>query len=44
MLGLSGAEAIAWIRRYIPGAVETWAQRQLVLGVKKVSSGSEAER
>lgn len=31
ILGLSGAEAIAWIRHSIPGAVETWAQRQLVL-------------
>ena len=32
VLGLSGADAIAWVRRYIPGAVETWAQRQLVMG------------
>ena len=32
VLGLSGEEAIVWIRRYIPGAVETSIQRQLVIG------------
>jgi hypothetical protein len=32
VLGLSGEEAIAWIRHYIPGAVETSLQRQLVMG------------
>ena len=32
VLGVSGEDAIAWIRHSIPGAVETWAQRQLVLG------------
>src|SRR5712692_2622689 len=32
VLGVSGTEAIAWIRQYIPGAVETWEQRQLILG------------
>ena len=30
LLGLSGEEAIAWVRRYIPGAVETKLQEQLV--------------
>jgi protein-tyrosine phosphatase len=30
-LGLSGAEAIQWVRRYIPHAVETPEQQQLVL-------------
>jgi hypothetical protein len=32
VLGLSGEDAIAWIRRYIPGAVETSIQKQLVMG------------
>jgi protein-tyrosine phosphatase len=32
VLGLSGEEAIAWIRHYIPGAIETPIQRQLVMG------------
>lgn len=31
ILGLSGDEAISWIRRYIPGAVETEEQRQMVM-------------
>ena len=31
VLGLSGAEAIAWVRHSIPGAVETSIQRQLVM-------------
>jgi protein-tyrosine phosphatase len=30
-LGLSGHEALQWIRRFIPGAVETPAQQRLVL-------------
>ena len=30
-LGLSGAEALQWVRRYIPRAVETPAQQRLVL-------------
>lgn len=30
-LGLSGAEALQWVRRYIPRAVETPEQRWLVL-------------
>ena len=30
LLGLSGEEAIAWVRRYITGAVETELQEQLV--------------
>jgi len=32
VLGLSGEEAINWIRQYIPGALETCEQRQLVIG------------
>lgn len=32
VLGFSGEEAIAWVRQYIPGAVETAEQRQLVVG------------
>ena len=32
ILSLSGEEAIAWVRQYIPGAVETAEQRQLVVG------------
>ena len=32
VLGFSGEEAIAWARKYIPGAVETVEQRQLVVG------------
>ncbi|MBI5166672.1 MAG: dual specificity protein phosphatase family protein, partial [candidate division NC10 bacterium] len=32
VLGLSGEEAINWIRQYIPRAVETCEQRQLVIG------------
>ena len=32
VLGFSGEEAIAWVRRYIPGAVETPEQEQLVVG------------
>jgi protein-tyrosine phosphatase len=30
-LGLSGPEALQWVRRYIPRAVETPAQQQLIL-------------
>jgi protein-tyrosine phosphatase len=30
-LGLSGAEALQWVRRFIPRAVETPEQQQLVL-------------
>ena len=30
-LGLSGAEALQWVRRYIPHAVETPAQQQWLL-------------
>jgi len=30
-LGLSGAEALQWVRRYIPHAVETPEQQRLVL-------------
>jgi protein-tyrosine phosphatase len=30
-LGLSGAEALQWVRRFIPHAVETPEQQQLVL-------------
>ncbi len=30
MMGLSGDEAIGWVRRYIPGAVETELQEKLV--------------
>ncbi len=30
LLGLSGDEAIRWVRRYIPGAVETDLQEKLV--------------
>lgn len=33
-LGLSGDEAIAWVRRSIPGAVETPAQMQEVLSYR----------
>ena len=32
VLGFSGEEAIAWVREYIPGAVETVEQKQLVVG------------
>jgi protein-tyrosine phosphatase len=32
VLGLSGEEAIRWTRKYIPGAVETREQRQLIMG------------
>ncbi len=32
LLGLSGDEAIRWVRQYIPGAVETDLQEQLVRG------------
>ena len=32
VLGPSGEDAIAWVRRHIPGAVETPEQRQLVRG------------
>ena len=32
ILDLSGEEAIAWVQQYIPGAVETVEQRQLVVG------------
>jgi protein-tyrosine phosphatase len=32
VLSLSGDEAIAWVRQYISGAVETAEQRQLVVG------------
>ena len=31
LLGLSGEEAIQWVRRYIPGAVEAKEQRQRVI-------------
>ena len=31
VLGLSGSEAIEWVRRLIPGAVETTEQEQFVL-------------
>jgi len=31
VLGLSGAEALQWIRHYVPHAVETPAQQRLVL-------------
>jgi protein-tyrosine phosphatase len=30
-LGLSGAEALQWVRHHIPGAVETLEQQRLVL-------------
>jgi hypothetical protein len=30
-LGRSGAEALQWVRRFIPHAVETPAQQRLVL-------------
>ena len=30
VLGLSGDEAIAWIRRLVPGAVETRGQEDLI--------------
>jgi hypothetical protein len=30
LLGLSGDEAIRWVRQYIPGAVETELQEELV--------------
>ena len=30
-LGLSGAEALQWVRHYIPRAVETPKQQRLVL-------------
>jgi len=30
LFGMSGEEAIAWTRRYIPGAVETDGQKKLV--------------
>ena len=30
-LGLSGAEALQWVRRFIPRAVETLEQQRLVL-------------
>jgi protein-tyrosine phosphatase len=33
ILGLSGEDAIRWIRRFIPGAVETSEQRQLVINI-----------
>jgi len=33
VLSLSGEEAIAWVRQYIQGAVETAEQRQLVVDV-----------
>jgi protein-tyrosine phosphatase len=32
VLGLSGAEALQWVRCYLPRAVETAEQRRLVLG------------
>lgn len=32
VLGLSGRQAIEWVRRLIPGAVETTEQEQFVLG------------
>jgi protein-tyrosine phosphatase len=31
VLGFSGAEAIQWVRRYIPGAVEVRGQEQMIL-------------
>ena len=31
VLGLSGAEAIRWVRRYIPGAVEVSEQEEMIL-------------
>ena len=31
LLGMSGAEAIAWVRLYIPRAIETPTQRALLL-------------
>jgi predicted protein tyrosine phosphatase len=31
LLGMSGEEAIAWVRRYIPRAIETPAQQALLL-------------
>jgi len=31
ILGLSGLEAIRWVRKYIPGAVEAPEQKQLIL-------------
>jgi hypothetical protein len=37
-LGLSGAEALQWVRRFIPRAVETPEQQRLVLD----DDGSEA--
>ena len=33
ILGLSGEDAIRWVRRFIPGAVETPEQRQLVINI-----------
>ena len=32
VLGLSGEEAFHWVRRYIPGALETFEQKEFVVG------------
>jgi hypothetical protein len=42
LLGLSGEEAIQWIRRYIEGAVETTEQRQFVISATVASPKQEA--
>ena len=31
-LGLTGVEAISWVREYVPGAVETEEQTQFIIG------------
>jgi protein-tyrosine phosphatase len=40
LLGLSGDAAVAWVRRYIPRAVETPGQRALLLDEAPPPSGS----
>ena len=42
LLGLSGEEAIQWVRRYIEGAVETTEQRQFVISATVASPKQEA--
>ncbi len=39
LFGLSGEEAIAWVRRYIPGAVETPEQEKLVREYRRTKGG-----
>jgi hypothetical protein len=39
LLGMSGEEAIAWARRYIPGAVETPEQEKLVNEYRRTKGG-----